>query len=170
MGGRRCSNVPRSPEQRPERYHWRGQARRRGPSMAVWRSTRRVGLTIDNDANAYIFLPMSKPPKPLHFRGDSHDVLATFPEDARRGAGFALYMVQIGRDPDDWKPMPTIGPGVREIRVRDEAGAFRLIYIAKFLEAVYVLHCFNKKSQQTAAKDIALSRKRLKELLEERSQ
>jgi len=113
---------------------------------------------------------MSKPPKPLRFLGDSHDVLTTFPEDARRGAGFALYMVQIGRDPDDWKPMATIGPGVREIRVRDESGAFRLIYIAKFLEAVYVLHCFNKKSQQTAAKDIALSRKRLKELLEDRNQ
>jgi len=76
-------------------------------------------------------------------------------------------MVQIGRDPDDWKPMPTIGPGVREIRVRDEAGAFRLIYIAKFLEPVYVLHCFSKKSRQTAARDVELSRVRLKELLAE---
>jgi phage-related protein len=66
--------------------------------------------------------------------------------------------------------MATIGAGVREIRVRDEAGAFRVIYIAKFLEAVYVLHAFNKTSQQTAAKDIELSRKRLKELLEERRQ
>lgn len=66
--------------------------------------------------------------------------------------------------------MPTIGLGVREIRVRDDAGAFRLIYIAKFLEAVYVLHCFSKKSQQTTATDIALSRKRLKELLEDRNQ
>ncbi len=65
--------------------------------------------------------------------------------------------------------MTAIGAGVREIRVRDEAGAFRLIYIAKFLEAVYVLHCFNKKSRQTSAKDIALSRKRLKELLEDRN-
>lgn len=82
--------------------------------------------------------------------------------------GFALYMVQIGRDPEDWKPMPTIGSGVREIRVRDEAGAFRLIYIAKFLEAIYVLHCFSKKSQQTATKDIELSRRRLKGLVEER--
>jgi phage-related protein len=112
---------------------------------------------------------MPKLAKPLHFLGDSHDVLTTFPEDARRDAGFALYMVQIGRDPDDWKPMPTIGPGVREIRVRDQAGAFRLIYIAKFLEAVYVLHCFSKKSQQTATRDIELSRKRLKDLLEERN-
>ena len=65
--------------------------------------------------------------------------------------------------------MATIGPGVREIRLRDEAGAFRLIYIAKFLEAVYVFHCFNKKTRQTPAKDIALSRKRLKELLEDRN-
>ncbi len=55
---------------------------------------------------------MSKSPKPLRFLGDSHDVLTTFPEDARRGAGLALYILQSGRDPDDWKPMPTIGPGV----------------------------------------------------------
>ena len=95
-------------------------------------------------------------------------MLATFPEEAKRSAGFALYMVQIGRDPDDWKPMATIGAGVREIRVRDEAGAYRLIYIAIFLEAIYVLHCFSKKSQQTAAKDMTLSRKRLRELLEDR--
>ena len=95
-------------------------------------------------------------------------MLATFPEEARRSAGFALYMVQMGRDPEDWKPMASIGAGVREIRVRDAAGAFRLIYVAKFLEAVYVLHCFQKKSQQTPAKDIELSRKRLKDLLEER--
>jgi phage-related protein len=94
--------------------------------------------------------------------------LATFPETVRRSAGFALYMVQIGREPDDWKPMASVGPGVREIRVRDDAGAFRVIYIAKFLEAIYVLHCFNKKSQQTPAKDIALSRKRLKDLLDDR--
>lgn len=79
-------------------------------------------------------------------------------------------MVQIGREPGDWKPMPAVGAGVREIRVRDEAGAFRVFYVAKFLEAVYALHCFNKKSQQTVAKDIALGRRRLKELLEEASQ
>jgi phage-related protein len=111
-----------------------------------------------------------KSPKPLRFLGDSHDILASFPEDVRRAAGFALYMVQIGRDPDDWKPMTTIGSGVREIRLRDASGAFRLIYIAKFQEAIYVLHCFNKKSQQTAAKDIELSRNRLKQLLQDRSQ
>ena len=103
------------------------------------------------------------PVKPLTFLGDSRKVLQRLPTNLRRQAG-----LQQGYEPDDWKPMATIGPGVREIRVRDEAGAFRLIYIAKFLEAVYVLHCFQKKSQQTPAKDIALSRKRLRELLEER--
>lgn len=113
---------------------------------------------------------MPKLAKSLNFLGDSHDILTTFPEEARRDPGFALYLVQIGRDPDDWKPMPSIGPGVREIRVRDQVGAFRLIYITKFLEAVYVLHCFRKKSQQTATRDIELSRKRLKDLLEERNQ
>jgi phage-related protein len=113
---------------------------------------------------------MSKLPKPLHFCGDAHDILATFPEEARRGVGFSLYRVQIGREPGDWKPMPTVGVGVREIRVRDEAGAFRVLYVAKFVEAVYVLHCFQKKSQKTAARDIELGQKRLKSLLEERGQ
>ena len=113
---------------------------------------------------------MPKAPKPLHFCGDSHSVLATFPEDARRAAGFSLYMIQVGREPDDWKPMTTVGAGVREIRVRDGAGAYRVFYVTKFVEAVYVLHCFQKKSQQTAARDIELGRKRLKILLEERGQ
>lgn len=90
---------------------------------------------------------MSKLPKSLHFCGDSLDVLATFPEDVRRGTGFSLYMVQVGREPGDWKPMLSVGAGVAEIRVRDEAGAFRVLYVAKFLEAVYVLHGFQKKTQ-----------------------
>jgi phage-related protein len=96
---------------------------------------------------------MSKVPKPLHFCGDAHDILATFPEEARRGVGFSLYRVQIGREPGDWKPMPTVGVGVREIRVRDEAGAFRVLYVAKFVEAVYVLHCFQKTTRATSLLD-----------------
>lgn len=113
---------------------------------------------------------MSKLPKPLHFCGDSQDVLATFPEGARRDAGFSLYRVQIGREPVDWKPMPTVGSGVREIRVRDEAGAYRVLYIAKFAEAVYVLHCFQKKTQKTSTRDIELGQNRLRALLQERDQ
>jgi phage-related protein len=80
--------------------------------------------------------------KPVEFRGDSLEVLRRFPELARRRAGHELDLVQQGLDPEDWKPMTTVGPGVREIRVRDEHGIFRVIYIAKFAETVFVLHCF----------------------------
>lgn len=80
-------------------------------------------------------------------------------------AGLQLDRVQRGLDPDDWKPMPTVGPGVREIRVRDEAGAFRVLYVARFAEAVYVLHCFQKKSGKTSRQDLELGRQRFKELV-----
>lgn len=79
-------------------------------------------------------------------------------------AGFQIDQVQQGHDPDDWKPMSSIGQGVREIRIRDKAGAFRIIYIAKVAEAVYVLHCFQKKTQKTAKSDLDLARKRYQDL------
>ena len=69
-------------------------------------------------------------------------------------------MVQIGRDPDDWKPLPVVGSGAREIRVRDEAGAFRAIYVAKFEDAVYVLHAFQKKTQKISRTDLELAKER----------
>lgn len=75
--------------------------------------------------------------------------------------GHQLFRVQRGLDPDDWKPMSSIGPGVREIRVRDSSGAFRTIYLVTRPEAIYVLHCFRKKSQKTAREDIELARQRL---------
>ena len=77
--------------------------------------------------------------KPIVFLGDSLDVIRSFPESARRQAGYQLDKVQRGREPDDWKPMKTIGPGVNEIRIRDESGAFRVIYVAKLDDAIYVL-------------------------------
>jgi phage-related protein len=92
--------------------------------------------------------------KPLEFRGSALDDLRAFPETPRREAGFQLDQVQHGRDPDDWKPMNTIGRGVREIRIRDAAGAFRALYVAKFSDAVYVLHCFQKKTQKTSKADL----------------
>jgi len=92
--------------------------------------------------------------------------LRAFPEGAKREAGYQIDKVQHGEEPDDWKPMTTIGGGVKEIRIRDEAGAFRLIYLAKLVDAVYVLHCFQKKTQQTSERDIRLARKRFKELTE----
>src|SRR3954471_20317007 len=99
--------------------------------------------------------------KPIAFVGSALDDLRDFPIGARRKAGHQLDRVQRGLEPDDWKPMPSIGAGVREIRVRDEVGAFRVIYIAAFAEAVYVLHAFQKKTQQTAKRDLDLAAARL---------
>lgn len=105
--------------------------------------------------------------KPIEFIGDSLDSLRSFPVSARREAGFQLNQVQRGYNPDGWKPMSTIGQGVREIRIRDIDGTFRVVYVAKFADAVYVLHCFQKKTQQTRKTDIDLARKRYKDLLQE---
>lgn len=76
------------------------------------------------------------------FIGTARKELAAFPESARRCAGHELFMVQVGREPTDFEPIPSVGPGAYEIRVRDEAGAFRVIYVAKFEHTVYVLHAF----------------------------
>lgn len=100
--------------------------------------------------------------KALHFVGTARKDLAGFPESVRRRAGHELFMVQAGREPANYKPIPTVAPGAYEIRVRDEAGAFRVIYVAKFEHAVYVLHAFQKKTQETAKADIDLAAKRYK--------
>ncbi len=83
--------------------------------------------------------------------------LRAFPLTARREVGHQLDQVQNGREPDDWKPMNTVGQGVKEIRIRDEAGAFRVLYVAKFADAVYVLHCFQKKTEKTSKADVELA-------------
>jgi phage-related protein len=106
--------------------------------------------------------------KRLAFLGRSRDDLSRFPEDARRKAGYQLNRVQHGIEPEDWKSMPSIGAGVREIRVRAESGAWRVIYVAAFEEAVFVLHAFQKKTQRTAALDIELARTRFRQLAKER--
>ena len=102
--------------------------------------------------------------KPIIFLGDSLDRLRDFPNDARAVTGFQLDRVQRGMDPGDWKPMKTIGPGVREIRVREASGAFRVIYLATLPKAVYVLHAFRKTTQATNRHDIALAAARLRTL------
>lgn len=108
--------------------------------------------------------------KPIAFRGNALDDLRAFPALIRREAGFQLDQVQHGQKPDDWKPMSTIGKGVHEIRIRDESGAFRVIYVAKFSDAIYVLHCFQKKTQKTSKADLDLAKKRLRDLEKELSQ
>jgi phage-related protein len=102
--------------------------------------------------------------KPVVFLGDSLSDLRAFPEAARRDAGFQLDRVQRGLDPQDWKPMPTVGSGVREVRVRDATGGFRVIYIATLADAVYVLHAFAKKTQRTSQRDLTLAQLRLRVL------
>ena len=104
--------------------------------------------------------------KKIAFLGSSLDDLREFPSTARSEAGYQLDRVQHGLEPADFKPMPTIGKGVWEVRITDEAGQFRVIYIAKLKDALYVLHCFQKKTQKTSAKDLQLSSKRLRELLQ----
>lgn len=104
--------------------------------------------------------------KPVRFLGDSKAAMSVFPPDARNRAGHELHMVQVGRKPDNWKPMPTVGPGVEEIRVSAIAGAFRVIYVARFEGAVYVLHAFQKKSQKTSQLDIRLARRRYRDAVE----
>jgi phage-related protein len=98
--------------------------------------------------------------KRARFIGTAKDDLSRFPDAARMRAGYELFMVQVGREPADWKPMPGVGPGACEIRIRDAAGAFRVVYVAKFADAVYVLHAFQKKTQKTAPRDLELARKR----------
>lgn len=100
--------------------------------------------------------------KRIAFLGDTLSRLRDFPDDARSQAGHQLSEVQDGRDPDDWKPMKTIGPGVREIRVREASGAFRVIYLATLPDVVLVLHAFQKKTEATATKDIDLAVARLR--------
>ena len=102
--------------------------------------------------------------KLLRFAGSAKADLSAFPARARTRAGHELFMVQAGREPSDWKPMPAVGAGAAEIRVRDESGAYRVIYVARFADAVYVLHAFQKKSQKTAREDILLAAQRYREV------
>jgi len=101
---------------------------------------------------------------PIVWVGDSKGEIKSFPDDARRDAGFQLSNVQHGKEPSDWKPMAAIGPGVREIRIRERSGAFRIIYVVLGKDAVYVLHAFQKKTQRTRIGDIELARERFRSI------
>lgn len=103
--------------------------------------------------------------KPLKFIGSSEDDLSEFPKKAKGAAGHELWQVQLGLMPSDWKPVLNIGAGVYEIRIR-VLGEWRVIFVAKFADAVYVLHAFQKKTQQTRKEGIALATTRYKQLKE----
>lgn len=106
--------------------------------------------------------------KNLNFIGASLDDLRAFPAPARRAAGYQLCQVQQGLDPDDWRPMPSIGPGVIEIRLHEE-GEFRVFYVAKLADTIHVLHAFQKKTRKTAQRDLELAKARLKQIRRSRS-
>ena len=111
------------------------------------------------------------PKKPIKWIGSSLDDIKderNFTENAKREAGHQLDQVQSGLNPDDWKPFETVGPGTKEIRIDLDDGWFRVMYVAKFDEAVYVLHCFKKQSNKASKKDVAKAKKRYKQVVKER--
>ena len=131
----------------------RGDERGRGsgcPTHRQLKPTRAVGHT-------------SPTSPPLVFVGSSLEDIRNFPADARRAAGFELSFVQQGLMPSDWKPIKEVGPGATEIRVH-VLGEWRVIYVAKFTDGVYVLHAFEKKTRKTRREDIELARKRYMEV------
>ena len=100
--------------------------------------------------------------KPIRFLGNSLECLREFPEDVRQDAGYQLDQVQRGRQPSDFKPMPSVGKGVEELRVWDDSGTYRVIYVARLREAVVVLHAFQKKTQRTSKQDLDKGKARYK--------
>jgi phage-related protein len=102
--------------------------------------------------------------KEVRWHGSSRSDVEAFPNDARREAGYQLFQVQIGENPSDWKPMPSIGPGVREIRIRQASGAYRIIYLTTIGDVIHVLHAFQKKTQATTKRDIDLAKARLRQI------
>ncbi len=105
--------------------------------------------------------------KPLHFLGSSLRDLKKFPMEVQQETGFELRNIQKGQPPSDWKPMSIIGPGAMELRIHI-GGEYRVIYVAKFAEAVYVLHIFTKKTQKTVKQDLELAKRRYNQLLKQR--
>lgn len=98
--------------------------------------------------------------KEIRWVGSAYDDLLAFPREARKEAGFQLGRVQAGLEPIDWKPFDEVGSGTREIRITEASGVFRVMYVAKFEEAIYVLHCFQKKTQRTSKQDLAVAETR----------
>jgi len=106
----------------------------------------------------------------IRWVGSAYDDLLAFPRDARKEAGFQLGKVQAGLEPVDWKPFDEAGAGAREIRIREASGIYRVIYLAKFEESIYVLHCFQKKTQATRKQDRAIAAARYRAVVNARKE
>jgi phage-related protein len=102
--------------------------------------------------------------KPIQWIGTSKNDLKIFPEDARRKAGLELRLIQQGKQAIDFKPIPSIGKGAEEIRIWT-GDTYRVFYVARFPEAIYILHAFGKKTQKTSKKDIELGQKRYQQMI-----
>ena len=100
----------------------------------------------------------------LNWLGDTKEIVRAFPESARLTIGHDLYLIEQSEQPNNWKPMTTVGRGVRELRAKDSGNIFRTIYVVKKTTGIWILHAFAKKSQKTAQKDINLAKQRLKEV------
>lgn len=107
--------------------------------------------------------------KELRWVGSSYSDLLAFPEEARREAGFQLGKIQAGLDPDNWKPIESIGPGTREIRIKEANGIFRVMYVSKFVNALYVLHCIQKKTQKLSSHDTRIAATRYRAIINDRN-
>ena len=103
--------------------------------------------------------------KKITWLGDTHETVKSYSSIVKQDIGYNLDKVQRGREPCDWKPMSSVGRGVKEIRIHQE-NEYRVLYVAKFEESIYVLHTFVKKTQQTLKRDIDLAKQRYAEMLE----
>lgn len=103
--------------------------------------------------------------KEIRWVGTAYEDLLAFPEGARKEAGFQLGKLQAGLEPSDWKPFGSAGVGVKEIRIKDITGIYRIMYVVKFEEAIYILHCFQKTSQATSQKDKAITSARYRAII-----
>ena len=106
--------------------------------------------------------------KEIQWVGTAYQDILNFPVDAKKEAGFQLGKIQAGLEPDDWKPFNAIGAGTNELRFLDSSGIYRIMYVAKFEEAIYVLHCFQKKTQTTTKQDKAIATERYKAVIQRR--
>lgn len=107
---------------------------------------------------------IDEPPKPVIFIGRSREEITNFPDDLRKEAGFNLFLIQNGEDPSDWKALKGVGRGVREIRLWDDSGTYRVIYVANLEDAVYVLCAFKKTSEKTEKAHTDLIKERFKRI------
>jgi len=106
--------------------------------------------------------------RPIAWMGSAFNDLLRFPEEIRKDAGYQLHRLQAGLEAADWKPMSEIGKGVSEIRLRGHSGAYRILYLARYEDAVYVLHSFNKKTPRTSVHDKHIAKARFQAVLDAR--